>query len=161
VPARKASLRVPCLANPHHDEVAIHLKDRNFVWVDLSEPDEEQLARLSELIGLHPLTLEDAHTFRQRPKLEEYLYYRDLYDSLIRVAELVDSYRDRLSGATGMYLSTVANRQGQINKQLTVIATILSDVVFGLGSPGHLGDRLRGLLPPQTLALAGRPPQGM
>jgi magnesium transporter len=47
---------------------------------------------------------------------------------------LVDSYRDLLSGAAGMYLSTVANRQGQINKQLAVIATILSDVVFGLGS---------------------------
>jgi CorA-like Mg2+ transporter protein len=40
------------------------------------------------------------------------------------VGELVDSYRDPLSGATDVYLSTVANRQGEINKQLTVIATI-------------------------------------
>ena len=68
-------MRVPCLANPHHDEVEIHLKDRTFVWVDLSGPDEDQLNRLAELIDLHPLTLEDAHTFRQRPKLEEYEGY--------------------------------------------------------------------------------------
>jgi magnesium transporter len=70
--APKASLRVPCLANPRHDEVAIHLQDRSFVWVDLSGPQDDEFARLAELIGLHPLTLEDAYTFRQRPKLEEY-----------------------------------------------------------------------------------------
>lgn len=34
------------------------------------------------------------------------LYYRDLDDSLVRVSELVDSYRDLLSGATDMYVST-------------------------------------------------------
>ena len=60
-------LRVPCLANPHHDEVAIHLKDRNFVWIDLGGPQDEEFAWLAELIGLHPLTLEDAYTFHQRP----------------------------------------------------------------------------------------------
>jgi PiT family inorganic phosphate transporter len=43
--------------------------------------------------------------------------------SLNRVGELVDSYRYRLSGAADLYLSTVANRQGEVNKQLTIIAT--------------------------------------
>jgi magnesium transporter len=274
-------LRVPCLSNPKHDELAVHLKDRNFVWVDLISPDPDQLRQLAGLIGLHPLTVEDAHTFKQRPKLEEYdgyvflvvfgvdagtrsggpllremhiiisgdyvvtihrtqfdalealrrrydgqpvrseqflvykildavtstfvpvlsridddiddleqdvidnpttellqqifalkrdlvsmrrvvspmrdlfardadtitalpglqtddrLYYRDLYDSLVRVAELVDSYRDLLSGATDMYLSTVANRQGEINKQLTVIATIFLPLTFLTGFFGQ------------------------
>ena len=36
---------------------------------------------------------------------DDRLYYRDLYDTQIRVADLVDSYRDLLSGATDMYLS--------------------------------------------------------
>jgi magnesium transporter len=52
---------------------------------------------------------------------DDRLYFRDVYDGLVRTSELVDSYRDLLSGATDMYLSTVANRQGEVNKQLTVI----------------------------------------
>ena len=55
---------------------------------------------------------------------DDLLYLRDLYDTLVRTSDLVDSYRDLLSGATDMYLSTVANRQGEISKQLTIIATI-------------------------------------
>ena len=57
--------------------------------------------------------------------------------ALIRVSELVDSYRDLLSGATDMYLSTVANRQGEINKQLTIIATIFLPLTFLTGFFGQ------------------------
>ena len=55
----------------------------------------------------------------------------------IRIAELVDSYRDLLSGATDMYLSTVANRQGEVNKQLTIIATIFLPLTFLTGFFGQ------------------------
>ncbi|MGH2869625.1 MAG: magnesium transporter CorA family protein, partial [Solirubrobacteraceae bacterium] len=81
----------------------------------------------------------DAETIAAVPGLErdDRLYYRDLYDSMIRVAELVDSYRDLLSGATDMYLSTVANRQGEINKQLTIIATIFLPLTFLTGFFGQ------------------------
>jgi magnesium transporter len=274
-------LQVPCLHNPSHEDVVAHLEHHKFVWIDFEGPRDEDLTRLSELIKLHPLTLEDAHTFQQRPKLEEYagymfivafgvdpgtepggpllrevhmiisgdyvitihrrpfealadlraryneqsvrseqflvykildalsstfvpvlsridddidaieaqviadptteslqkifslkrdlvamrrvvtpmrdmfarnadrisdlpgldtddrLYFRDLYDGLIRVSELVDSYRDLLSGATDMYLSTVANRQGEINKQLTIIATIFLPLTFLTGFWGQ------------------------
>ena len=74
-PAPKASLRVPCLANPPHETVAVHLTGSQFVWIDLTGPDEAEINKLAEQIGLHPLTIEDAHTFRQRPKLEEYEGY--------------------------------------------------------------------------------------
>jgi magnesium transporter len=81
----------------------------------------------------------DADRLNDLPGLEtdDRLYYRDLYDSLIRTSELVDSYRDLLSGATDMYLSTVANRQGEINKQLTVIATIFLPLTFLTGFFGQ------------------------
>ena len=278
---RPEALRVPCLHNPKHEDVVAHLKDRRFVWIDYEGPSDADLSELSALIKLHPLTLEDAHTFRQRPKIEEYegymfmvvfgvdsdtesggpllrevhliisgdyvvtihhrplaaladlrarydeqqvrseqfmvykildavtstfipvltrtdddiddleqsvidnadtedlqrifslkrdlvamrrvvtpmrdmfvrnadriaelpgletddrLYFRDLYDGLVRVSELVDSYRDLLSGATDMYLSTVANRQGEINKQLTIIATIFLPLTFLTGFFGQ------------------------
>jgi magnesium transporter len=65
------------------------------------------------------------------------LYFRDLYDSLNRVAELVDSYRDLLSEAADSYLSTVANRQGEVNRQLTIIATIFLPLTFLTGFFGQ------------------------
>jgi magnesium transporter len=272
---------VPCLVNPGREEVASHLARPGFVWIELDEPTEADLTQLGELIHLHPLTVEDAKNFEQRPKVEEYegyvfmvafgvdpgaeagspllrevhliisgeyvitihhhpfealedlrsryadqtirseqflvykildavtstfvpvlsrvdddideiedeiladpgatslqrifsikrdlvamrrvvtpmrdmlarnadmlaelpglesddrLYFRDVYDGLIRTSELVDSYRDLLSGATDMYLSTVANRQGEINKQLTIIATIFLPLTFLTGFFGQ------------------------
>jgi magnesium transporter len=278
---RPGLLRVPCLHNPKHHEVLTHIKDEEFVWLDYEGPTNEEIAELATLLNLHPLTVEDAHTFRQRPKMEEYegymfmvvfgvdpgtesggpllrevhlilsgdyavtihrrpfaaldqlrdryseqavrseqfliykildaitstfvpvlsrvdddideleqdvideaspedlrrifslkrdlvamrrvvtpmrdmfarnaeriselprmqaddrLYFRDLYDGLIRISDLVDSYRDLLSGATDMYLSTIANRQGEVNKQLTIIATIFLPLTFLTGFFGQ------------------------
>jgi magnesium transporter len=51
-------------------------------------------------------------------------YFRDVYDHLIRVSDLIDSYRDLLTGAMDVYLSTASNRLNSVTKQLTVIATI-------------------------------------
>jgi len=55
--------------------------------------------------------------------LDERDYFRDIYDHLIRISDLIDSYRDLLSGATDLYMSNVSNRQNDVIKQLTVIAT--------------------------------------
>ena len=68
---------------------------------------------------------------------EDALYFRDLYDTLVRTSELIDSYRDLLSGATDMYLSTVANRQGEVSKQLTIIATNFLPLTFLTGFFGQ------------------------
>jgi magnesium transporter len=280
-PERPHALRVPCLTNPRRHEIEPHLDGNRFVWIDYEDPTAEDVHELAGLIRLHPLTVEDAYTFRQRPKIDEYdgyefivvfgvdpatesggpllrevhmilsgeyvitthrrrldaltelrarydeqpvrseqflvykildaitstfvpvlsrtdddiddleqqivddasaddlqrifslkrdliamrrvvtpmrdmfarnadriaqlpglqtddrLYFRDLYDGLIRVSDLVDSYRDLLSGATDMYLSTVANRQGEINKQLTIIATIFLPLTFLTGFFGQ------------------------
>lgn len=51
-------------------------------------------------------------------------YFRDLYDHLIRLSDLVDSYRDLLTSAVDTHLSTVSNRLNEVMKQLTIIATI-------------------------------------
>ena len=42
------------------------------VWLDLRDPDHDDLAVLSEEFGLHPLAVEDAVHERQRPKLDRY-----------------------------------------------------------------------------------------
>jgi magnesium transporter len=64
-------------------------------------------------------------------------YFRDVYDHLIRISELVDSYRDLLSGLTDVYLSTVSNRLNETMKQLTVISTIFLPLTFVTGFFGQ------------------------
>ena len=70
-------------------------------------------------------------------QLDERDYFRDVYDHLIRISDLIDSYRDLLSGAMDVYLSTVANRQNEVMKQLTVIATIFLPLTFLTGFFGQ------------------------
>jgi magnesium transporter len=276
-----AWVKARCLHNPAIDQIRSVIQADGFAWIDLEAPDDDDLQELASHIKLHPLTIQDAKTFRQRPKIEDYddymylvvfgvdpgtasggpllrevhmiitgeavvtihrrpnvaladlrehyddqhirseqflvykildaitstfipvltridddiddleqqvinstsseqlqrifsikrdlvamrrvitpmrdmfqrsgdkiaelpglqtddkLYFRDLYDGLIRVSELVDSYRDLLSGATDMYLSQVANNQGEINKQLTIIATIFLPLSFLTGFFGQ------------------------
>lgn len=64
-------------------------------------------------------------------------YFRDVYDHLIRISDLVDSYRDLLTGAMDVYLSTVSNRLNSIMKQLAVIATIFLPLTFVTGFFGQ------------------------
>lgn len=44
----------------------------NFIWLDIQSPDSAVLAMLGEELSLHELSLEDALTSHQRPKLDEY-----------------------------------------------------------------------------------------
>jgi magnesium transporter len=70
-------------------------------------------------------------------QLDERDYFRDIYDHLIRISDLIDSYRDLMSGATDLYLSTISNRQNEVMKQLTVIATIFLPLGFITGFFGQ------------------------
>ncbi len=60
-------------------------------------------------------------------------YYRDVYDHLIRISDLVDSYRDLLTGAMDLYLSTVSNRLNVVMKRLTIVATIFMPLTWIVG----------------------------
>ncbi|HOF87279.1 MAG TPA: magnesium/cobalt transporter CorA [Armatimonadota bacterium] len=54
-------------------QVADALADPDVVlWVELTGPDEGELAWLTETFRLHPLTAEDLRNQRQRPKLDQY-----------------------------------------------------------------------------------------
>jgi magnesium transporter len=64
-------------------------------------------------------------------------YFRDLYDHLIRMADLVDSYRDLLSSVMDTHLSTVSNRLNVVMKQLAIIATIFLPLSFLTGFFGQ------------------------
>ncbi len=55
------------------EDISEHLhRPGSFIWVALKDATEEELARMQEEFGLHPLAVEDASHGHQRPKLEEY-----------------------------------------------------------------------------------------
>jgi magnesium transporter len=64
-------------------------------------------------------------------------YFRDIYDHLIRISDLIDSYRDLLTSAMDVYLSTVSNRLNAVMKQLTIIATIFLPLAWLTGFFGQ------------------------
>jgi Mg2+ and Co2+ transporter CorA len=137
------------------------LRDGKLLWLDLEDAGEDGLELLRDVFQLHPLALEDVEEFGQRPKLvsgvsvlpgmtpEGEPYLRDLYDHLIRISDLVDSYRDLLSNAMDAYLSIVSNRLNEVMKQLTIIATIFLPLSFLTGffgqNFGWMVSRLGGL----------------
>jgi magnesium transporter len=54
-------------------DISDHLTDdSSVVWLDLRDPDREDLAVLSEEFGLHPVAVEDAVQEHERPKLDRY-----------------------------------------------------------------------------------------
>jgi magnesium transporter len=116
----------------------------------LVEPTEGQLKRLFELkrqlVAMRKVVSPQRDIFARSIdeiselpglQLDERDYFRDVYDHLIRVSDLIDSYRDLLSGATDLYLSTVSNRQNDVMKQLTIIATIFLPLAFITGFFGQ------------------------
>ncbi len=116
----------------------------------LANPTDEQLERLftikRQLVAMRKVVTPQRDLFArsvdqiaQLPglQLDERDYFRDVYDHLIRISDLIDSYRDLLSGATDLYLSTVSNRQNDVMKQLTVIATIFLPLSFITGFFGQ------------------------
>lgn len=60
-------------------------------------------------------------------------YFAEVHDHLIRAFEILDSYRDLMSGMLDVYLTTVSNRLNEVMKQLTIIATIFMPITFITG----------------------------
>ncbi len=94
---------------------------------------------------LNPLVREDLSLYSH----EESLYFRDIYDHAVLVTDQVDSSRDLVNSALEIHLSVVANRQNEVAKQLTVIATIFLPLSFIVGFFGQnfswLVDHIGGL----------------
>ena len=60
---------------------------------------------------------------------EEAHYLPDVYDHLIRISDLVDSYRERLTSAMDVYPRRSPAASTALMKQLAVIATIFLPLV--------------------------------
>jgi magnesium transporter len=55
---------------------------------------------------------------------ESQVYFRDIYDHVLRINDSIDTYRDLLSSVLDSYLTQVSNRLGKVSKSLAVVATM-------------------------------------
>jgi magnesium transporter len=55
---------------------------------------------------------------------EMQVYFRDVYDHVLRINDSLDTYRELLSGTLDAYLSQVSNQLGQVTKGLSVVVTL-------------------------------------
>ncbi|MHB1318863.1 MAG: magnesium/cobalt transporter CorA [Anaerolineae bacterium] len=64
---------------------------------------------------------------------ESTVFFRDVYDHLVRLYDITESLRDLLSGTMDIYLSVVNNRLNQIMKVLTMVSTLVMPLTFVTG----------------------------
>jgi magnesium transporter len=114
----------------------------------LASPSEWTLQRLfvlkRELLAIRRATSPAREVLNQLTNREltviapeHVVYFRDVYDHLIRVTDELDNYRDLVSGTLEIYLSTVNNNLSRIMKRLTGVTVILAGMgavagIFGM-----------------------------
>ena len=81
------------------------------------------------------------------------VYFRDVYDHLVRIHDITESLRDLIAGALDTYLSAISNRTNDIMKTLTLVTVMFLPMSF---LAGFFGMNFFG----ETLVLADRPCRG-
>lgn len=64
------------------------------------------------------------------------LFFRDTYDHCVQASEVVEMYREMVTGLMNVYLTSVANRTNEVMKVLTIVATIFIPLTFLAGIYG-------------------------
>jgi magnesium transporter len=82
------------------------------------------------------------------------VYFRDLYDHVVRIHDISESLRDLVSGVLETYLSVVSNRTNDIMKTLTIVTVMFMPMSFLVG---FFGMNFFG----EALALAGPMPKAL
>jgi magnesium transporter len=58
------------------------------------------------------------------------IFLRDVHDHVIQLIDMIETYREMLSGLSDIYLSTISNRTNEIMRFLTVVGTIFIPLTF-------------------------------
>lgn len=67
---------------------------------------------------------------------ENRIYLQDVYDHIIQILDILETYREVSSSLMDVYLSSVSNRMNDVMKLLTVISTIFIPLTFIAGVYG-------------------------
>jgi magnesium transporter len=111
----------------------IELEDRIF---ELKQADNKMLAEIVALkrtvIRLRRVSSKQLNVLYriahgEFPQIDEQMlpFYRDVYDHLLRVSDLAESYRDLMGGLMETYLSVISNRTNEVMKTLTIFSAIM------------------------------------
>jgi magnesium transporter len=60
------------LTDLERDKIEASLRADHFFWLDLDDPTAEEITQAAEMLGLHPVAVEDTLEFGQRPKIDTY-----------------------------------------------------------------------------------------
>jgi magnesium transporter len=96
-----------------------------------------------ELIAMRRATSPSREIFNQLSNRDlemiardEVVYFRDVYDHLVRLSDEIDNYRELVSGTLEVYLSTVNNNLSVIMKRLTGVTVIVAGSARSRASSG-------------------------
>jgi len=112
-------------ADPSHLEGLVEIKNQLVRLRRIGTAQRNVLARAADEIS-------DLPGLQASPR-----DFRDIYQRMISVSELVDSTRDVLTGAQDVYLSVVSNRLNAVMERLTIVATIFLPLTFLTGFFGQ------------------------
>jgi magnesium transporter len=95
---------------------------------------KRSIVHLRRVIGpqrevLNKLARDDYGVIEARTRI----YFRDVYDHLVRLYDIVEGSRDLVGGSLDIYLSVINNRMNDIMKTLTVITTLFMPITFLTG----------------------------
>jgi magnesium transporter len=115
------------MADPDETQLRrlVDIKNRLVALRKIATPQRDLLASAMDEIGSLP-------GLQARPR-----DFRDVYQQMISVSELIDSSRDVLTGAQDVYLSAISNRLNAVMERLTIIATIFLPLTFVTGFFGQ------------------------
>ena len=146
---------------PVLDELDTTIDELEDSIVDRADPEQlrtiytmkHDITKLRQVLGAQRDLFQRLITASLGPDDREMgLYYRDVYDHIIRQYETVDSLRDLLTGAMDVYLSTVSNRLNVTMKTLTVIASLFLPLTFLTGFYGMNFAYLTAVLEPPYIS---------
>jgi magnesium transporter len=126
-----------------HLREVLDMKRHLITWRKVIAPERDLFAQI--VAGTQPLPGWSEESMR---------YFRDAYDHLIRLGDMVDTYRDLLTSTLDVYLSARADRRDDVMKQLTLIATVFLPITFVTGYFGqNFGTLVRGINTPVVFIL--------
>ncbi len=64
------------------------------------------------------------------------VYLRDLYDHVVQIMDIIETYREMAADLTDAHMSSISNRMNEIMKVLTVISTIFIPLTLLAGVYG-------------------------
>lgn len=130
------------------DEFMDSLEERVFGRFDQSSlRDVFAIKRLVLSLRRHLAPQRDAmNVLTNRPSVlltpETQIYFRDIYDHVLRIYDSLETFRDLLSSTLESYLTQVSNRLGTATKTLSVVATVSIPFVVVSGMWGMNFERI-------------------